>query len=39
MIFKKHGETQAKQFYDIDLHGLKLDEAWLSNVLGGGIPW
>lgn len=39
MIYKKHGETQTKQFHDIDLHGLKMDDAWLSNVLGGGIPW
>lgn len=36
---KIHGETKIKQFKDIDLHGMKLDEAWLSNVLGGGLPW
>lgn len=39
LVDKVDGETQIKQFNDIDLHGMKLDEAWLSNVLGGGLPW
>jgi len=39
MVYKEHGFTQIKQFFDINLHGLRMDDAWLSNVLGGGIPW
>lgn len=39
MVYKEHGQTKTKQFFDINLHGLKMDDAWLSNVLGGGIPW
>lgn len=39
LVYKEHGLTQIKQFFDINLHGLRMDEAWLSNVLGGGIPW
>ena len=39
MVYKEHGQTKIKQFLGINLHGLRMDEAWLSNVLGGGIPW
>ncbi len=39
LVFKQNGITQIKQFNDFNLHNLKMDEAWLSNVLGGGIPW
>lgn len=39
VVDKINGETKIKQFQNIDLHGLKLDEAWLSNVLDGGLPW
>jgi predicted ATPase len=39
MVYKEHGFTQIKQFFNINLHGLRMDDAWLSNVLGGGIPW
>ncbi len=39
LVDKIKGETKIKQFKDINLHGMKLDEAWLSNVLGGGLPW
>lgn len=39
IVDKVGGETEIKQFKNIDLHGMKLDEAWLSNVLGGGLPW
>jgi len=38
IVDKVNGETKAKNIDEIDLHGLKLDEAWLSNILGG-IPW
>lgn len=39
IVDKKEGQTIIKKINEIDLHGLKLDEAWLSNVFGGGIPW
>ena len=40
LVDKKDGETQMKQLAkEKDLHGLKMDFAWLSNALGGGVPW
>lgn len=39
IVDKADGITKAKQFDNINLHGLKVDEAWLSNVFKGGIPW
>lgn len=39
LVDKVDGATQIKQLTDFDNHGLPLDEAWLSNSLGGGIPW
>jgi len=39
MVYKERGITNVKQFPDLNLHNLKMDDAWLSNVLGGGIPW
>lgn len=39
LVDKVDGYTTIKQFKDVDLHGLSLDKAWLSNVLGGGLPW
>jgi len=39
IVDKKNGETKIKQFKNLNLHGLKMDEAWLSNVLDGGLPW
>ena len=39
LIDKKNGKTRAKQFKDQNLYDLSMDEAWLSNVLGGGVPW
>ena len=39
IVDKINGETKIKQFQNIDLHGMKLDEAWLSNVFDGGLPW
>ena len=38
-VNKRNGQTLIKQFKDEDLHGLRTDEAWLTNVLGGGLPW
>jgi predicted ATPase len=39
LVDKIEGETKIKQFNNLDLHGMKLDEAWMANVLGGGLPW
>lgn len=40
LVDKKDGSTQTKQIpKETKLHGLKMDFAWLSNALGGGVPW
>ncbi|WP_018622600.1 AAA family ATPase [Spirosoma luteum] len=39
LVDKKEGVTKTKQIQGMDLHDLPMDEAWLSNALGGGIPW
>lgn len=39
LVFKENGFSKIKQFHDFNLYDLKMDDAWLSNVLGGGIPW
>lgn len=39
LVDKKNGETIVKQVKGMNLHGLKMDEALLTNALGGGIPW
>ncbi len=39
LVDKKEGATQIKQIKGMNLHGLPMDEAWLSNALGGGLPW
>ena len=40
LVDKKNGVTRAKQFSkDKQLFGMQMDEAWLSNALGGGLPW
>ncbi len=39
IVNKKDGITVAKQLKDKDMHGLPMDEAWLTNTLGGGVPW
>ena len=38
-VNKIRGETKIKQFKGKDFHGLRMDEAWLTNTLGGGLPW
>jgi predicted ATPase len=38
-VDKIKGETKIKQFKGKDFHGLTMDEAWLTNTLGGGLPW
>ncbi len=39
VVDKIRGETKIKQYQGKNLHGLQMDEAWLSNVLNGGLPW
>lgn len=39
VVDKKDGITITRQFENMNLHGLKVDEAWLSNVFNGGLPW
>ncbi|GAB3766739.1 AAA family ATPase [Spirosoma pomorum] len=39
LVDKRDGATQIKQVKGMNLHDLPMDEAWLSNALGGGIPW
>ena len=38
-VDKINGETKIKQFKGEDFSGLRMDEAWLTNTLGGGLPW
>ena len=39
VVDKVKGATRTKQFKGRDFHGLRMDEAWLMNALGGGLPW
>jgi predicted ATPase len=40
LVDKIDGATKVKQFSkDHNIYSLDMDEAWLSNALGGGIPW
>jgi predicted ATPase len=39
LVDKVDGATQIKQLSNFNTHGLPMDEAWLTNSLGGGIPW
>lgn len=39
IVDKIKGETHIKQIQNMDLKGLKMDEALLTNAIGGGIPW
>lgn len=39
LVDKVNGATEIKQVKGMDLHGLRMDEALLTNALGGGIPW
>ncbi|MEO6687042.1 MAG: AAA family ATPase, partial [Dyadobacter sp.] len=38
-VDKVKGKTKIKQFKGKDFHGLRMDEAWLTNSLGSGLPW
>jgi predicted ATPase len=39
VVEKKQGKTQITQYQGRDFHGLRMDEALLTNVLGAGLPW
>jgi predicted ATPase len=39
LVDKVDGLTMTKQVRGKNLHGLRMDEALLTNSLGGGIPW
>jgi predicted ATPase len=39
LVNKKQGATVIKQLKGKDLHGLTMDDAWLTNALGGGLTW
>jgi len=39
LVNKVDGATQIKQLQSFDTSGLPMDEAWLTNTLGGGVPW
>ncbi|MCP9756818.1 chromosome segregation protein SMC [Lacihabitans sp. CCS-44] len=39
LVDKEDGETKISQVKGFNTHGLEMDEAWLSNALGGGLPW
>jgi predicted ATPase len=38
-VNKADGATIIKQHKGEDIYNLTMDEAWLSNALGGGVPW
>lgn len=38
-VNKVDGATTIKQHKGEDIYNLTMDEAWLSNALGGGVPW
>lgn len=39
VVEKEQGKTQVTQYQGRDFHGLRMDEALLMNVLGGGLAW
>ena len=39
LVDKIEGNTRIKQMKGFNLHGLRMDDALFTNVLGGGIPW
>ena len=39
LVNKIDGATTVKHLIGTNLHGLNMDEAWLTNALGGGVPW
>ncbi|GAB3557352.1 AAA family ATPase [Spirosoma fluminis] len=39
VVEKKQGATTVKQFKKEDFHGMRVDEAWLTNALNRGLAW
>lgn len=39
IVEKKDGATQVRQFKKEDFYGMRVDDAWLTNSLGGGLAW
>jgi predicted ATPase len=39
VVNKVKGATVIKQFKGEHFFGLRMDEAWFANSLGGGVPW
>jgi len=39
IVDKKNGLTEIKQIQDMNLHGLRMDDALYTNSIGGGNPW
>lgn len=39
LVDKKQGKTEIKQVQVVDKLASTLDQAWLTNALGGGLPW
>jgi predicted ATPase len=39
LVDKRDSITQIRQIKGMNLHGMMMDEALLTNALGGGIPW
>ncbi|GAB3995449.1 hypothetical protein GCM10028807_35610 [Spirosoma daeguense] len=39
IVEKKQGATTVRQFKKDDFSGIRTDEAWLTNVLNGGLAW
>jgi predicted ATPase len=39
IVEKKDGATQVRQFNSDDFFGMRVDDAWLTNSLGGGLAW
>ena len=39
IVEKKNGLTEIKQIPDMNLHGLRMDDALYTNSIGGGNPW
>ena len=39
VVEKRDGATTVRQFRKEDFHGMRVDEAWLTNALNGGLAW
>lgn len=39
LVDKHDGKTQIKQFQGQKFDNIPMDEAWLNNILDGGLPW